>query len=345
MNIAIVHRYYPMPGGVTSVVNALTHELKKNNSVTIITNDSSCKEEGAVYVPGGDFSFYTNTYQFIKKNNFEIIHTHSFPLAYFSPLLEQPVILTIHGYEKIYDWPSGLLNKMRICLVTVGKGISYMMSNKLISVSTLVKEQILKRWRINKSKIEVIYNPLDSEIFIPTKNKIKSKEFKIFIYSTSKRKGFDKLVSWIKDLVPEIPKIKIIVVGEKIDLPKDVKDFFEFTGKVESKNMPQIFNSVDLVIMPSIDEPFGLTAAEGMSCGKPTIVSDKSGIKDIITNNQNGIISNLEEFPQSIIKIYKNKKLRKRIMQNSRSTIRRELNPETIANKHIKLYKLALNDK
>ena len=120
--------------------------------------------------------------------------------------------------------------------------------------------------------------------------------------------------------------------------------YFEFLGQVSFKDMQKLFNSLDLILLPSIDEPFGITAAEGMACGKPSIVSEYSGVKDII-DNKNSIISNFNDFPINIIKLAKNKNLREKMGKLARKSVEQKLSSKYLTNEHIKLYKSLITSK
>lgn len=342
MKIALIHRYYPMPGGVTTVVKYLKEELSKNNDVTLITNDPTCKEKNTIFLSGKDFSFYWRAYKYIKKNDFDIAHTQSFPFCYFAPFLKTPIIMSVQGYDKIYDWPKSFLIKIKVILTTIGRGLAYRFVDKIIAISNVVKNNIVNRWKINKNKVSTILNGVDSNTFRPMPAKRNDKNFRVFIYSTSKRKGFDKLLTWMPELIKNIPSIKIVVAGGKMDLDEELSPYFDFLGQVDFKKMPKVFNSVDLVLLPSIDEPFGITAAEGMACGKPVIVSDLSGVMDVI-DGKNGVISSFENFPKNIIYLYKNKNLCKRMGLLAREAAKSKLSSEYLSAQHIKLYKSLIN--
>lgn len=339
MKVALVHRYYPSPGGVTSVVNCLKKGFEKKEEVVLITNNPNCKEKGAVYIPGNSIGFYLRAYKYVKKNNFDVVHSHSFPMGYFSPFLKRGVILSVHGYDKIYDWPRGLLMKLFIIATTMGKGICYFFVKDIIAVSEIVKNNLVKRWRINPRKIEVIHNGVDFNEFYPEKVKRNLNQFRVFLNSTTKRKGYDRLVEWARNLIKDIPQIKFVIVGgndQKLD--RDIKNHFEFLGQVPFSKMRNVLNSVDLVLLPSINEPFGLTAIEGMACEKPVIVSEYSGVKDII-DGKNGIVSSFEDFPKNIKLLFEDKKLRKNMGVRARKTVIKELSPSSICDKHLEVYR------
>ena len=70
-----------------------------------------------------------------------------------------------------------------------------------------------------------------------------------------------------------------------------VKDRVRFLGFVNQSQLPSIYSSTDLFILPSDYEPFGVVVNEAMLCGCPAIVSDKVGAGyDLIRHGENGFI-------------------------------------------------------
>ncbi|EFJ7776944.1 glycosyltransferase, partial [Escherichia coli] len=58
-----------------------------------------------------------------------------------------------------------------------------------------------------------------------------------------------------------------------------------------SHNMAEIYNYLDVMIVPSRVESFGQVAAESLACKTPVIAFDYSGIKDIVTHQRSGLLA------------------------------------------------------
>jgi glycosyltransferase involved in cell wall biosynthesis len=75
--------------------------------------------------------------------------------------------------------------------------------------------------------------------------------------------------------------------------------------------MPSLYNVSDLVVLPSIYEPFGKVLVEAMACGKPVVATQTSGIPEVVLNNETGILVPPRRptfLAQAIIKILSDKK-------------------------------------
>ena len=339
MKIALVHRYYPALGGVTTVVEYLKREFEKEHEVEVITNIKNVDEKNITYLPGNRISFYLNVFKYLKKTKFEVIHSQSFPVCFFAPFLKEKIFFSVQGYDEVYDKPKQFHILLLVYFATYARILGYRFVDGIVAISNLIKGNLTKKHDIKENKIAVIHNGVNTKRFTPFKVKRDNKEIRIFLYGSSKRKGFDLLVKWAPELIKQNKNLKFVIVGQKKDLPSNLGQYFEFHKNVPFKEMPKIFNSADIVLLPSICEPFGITAAEGMSCGKATIVSKMSGAAEIVENNYNGIVSSLEDFPKNILYLIKNPKERKIMGKKARENTIKKLSAEVVAKKHIDFYR------
>lgn len=63
-----------------------------------------------------------------------------------------------------------------------------------------------------------------------------------------------------------------------------ISQHFLFTGYYTVEEQSSLFTLADLVVMPSVSEPFGIIPLESMSNGTPVIVSKQSGVAEVITH-------------------------------------------------------------
>ena len=109
-------------------------------------------------------------------------------------------------------------------------------------------------------------------------------------------KGFSHLINACRLLKDRgIPfKCKIGGIGFQEQALKDLAEesglqsVVEFLGLVTDKDA--FFQSIDLFIVASTSETFGITILEGMKFGKPIISSDIGGPAEILTHNQTGLL-------------------------------------------------------
>lgn len=158
-------------------------------------------------------------------------------------------------------------------------------------VSSLVSESFL-----GKNEILPIYNGVDTDVFFPKKNTEKLKtdlglqgKFVLLGLATTwgKRKGWDDYFMLSKKIPDDI---RIIMVGvdaeQKELLPSNILGI-ERTENLDK--LVELYSMADIVLNISYQETFGLTTAEGLACGTPSIVYNCTASPELI-DQQTGII-------------------------------------------------------
>ncbi len=96
-----------------------------------------------------------------------------------------------------------------------------------------------------------------------------------------------------------IPNTKLIFAGdgaqraelENAAAQKNISDKVRFLGFVNQSQLPALYKSADLMVIPSRYEPFGLVVNESMLCGCPVVASDRVGaVRDLITHGETGYV-------------------------------------------------------
>ncbi len=158
-------------------------------------------------------------------------------------------------------------------------------------------------------------------------------------------KAFDKAIKIIEILKSKKDKRFILKIAgdgkEKKKLLQLVKslnlqDRVEFLGWV--KNKKEFYDSIDIFVLPSIRETFGLVLLEAMKYGKPIISSAADGPKEIIRDQIDGILIDIkpqEEFEnkavQSILKLVDDKNFLSNLIKNSQKRLYDKFSFEALA--------------
>lgn len=134
-----------------------------------------------------------------------------------------------------------------------------------------------------KKAIEVISSGVDTSVFRPFKHRNFASSDKQILYvgRLDSRKGISILFYAFKDLIKDV-NARLIIAGEGKEthklhkLANSLSIPVDFLGVIPHNRLPEIYNSADLFVLPSLYEGHPLVALEAMSCGTPTIVSDAS---------------------------------------------------------------------
>lgn len=181
----------------------------------------------------------------------------------------------------------------------------------IIAHSKLMKEELIKFYNIEESKIAVIYPPVDLSKFNVCdsnhRNLLRSKfgfqdNETIYLFPSTghKRKGFDLLVDYFKN--SSLP-IKLVVAGTPV---KEERNVISLGFR---KDMPELYQAADFTIMASIYEPFGLVGLESIFSGTPIVFSKNMACTEVFKDNFGFIFdrNNKESLANAIIDSYNNK--------------------------------------
>jgi glycosyltransferase involved in cell wall biosynthesis len=155
-------------------------------------------------------------------------------------------------------------------------------------------------------------------------------------------KGGRYLLDAVKALSELFPEIYFLEIGGD---PKDNKLPDKFIKATYTKNeniISRLYNSVDLLIYPSIADNCPLVVLEAMSCGTPIIAFPVGGIPELIEHNHSGFITD-EISTDSLIRacssVIRSKGLRQRFGKESRNRVLKFFTLDQQTEKYINLYK------
>jgi len=233
-----------------------------------------------------------------KRESFDIIHAHDW-LCYPAGIMAKkisgkPLVAHIHATE--FDRTGGHnVNEQVYAIEKEG----FSKADKIAAVSNFTKQKVIDNYGINPEKIAIVYNGLDfqrtARDFHNSLNLggLKKKfQIVLFLGRLTLQKGPDYFLLAAKKVLEKNPNVYFVMAGSgdmeaqlinsAIDL--GIADKVIFTGFLRDENLSKIYQLADLFVMPSVSEPFGLTALEALSHGAPAIISKQSGVSEVIKN-------------------------------------------------------------
>lgn len=273
-----------------------------------------------------DFFNSVNRYNelLIQKVNgrYDLIHGHDWLTMKAGIRLKKklgiPLVFTIHSTE--YD-RSGWLHSNQWFIDIEREGMEA--ADRLIAVSELTKKVIIEKYNIPPEKIQVIYNAVD-----PLRGGKKQK-IVLFLGRLTIQKGPEFFLAAAKRVLELEQDVKFVVAGcgemlpvlidKAVDLGIATKVFF--TGKLTEDEVKHIYRIASVYVMPSISEPFGITALEAISAGTPTIVSKASGVSEVFKNCFKVDYWDVDETANKIIAVLRYPPLRQTLVENGTQEI------------------------
>lgn len=173
-------------------------------------------------------------------------------------------------------------------------------ADRIVAISNSVKVSILHTFRVEESKIKVIYNGVDVRKFTPQRRRdVKSEHLGlkiIYVGRLIKEKGVQTILYELSCLDKSIA-YQFFIVGdgdyrtelEKIVKEKGLENNVLFLGT--RNDVETLLKQCDVFVhMPICEEGFGITIIEAMSIGLICICNDRGAIPEIIQNDINGVL-------------------------------------------------------
>ena len=292
----------------------------------------------------------------LLKMNFDIIHSHdyyaasSFYSAITSRVKRIPLVLTQHNDHL----PPSLVNTVLYLFdsCTFGR-YTLFQAKKIIALSRNIKSHLMLMGA-NESKVEVIPNGINTESYSPHQKNLLETRWGIappvilFVGRLVEEKGVEYLLQAFSKVVTEIPEAKLVIVGkgpkekelESLTKKLGLHNVF-FLGAAENRLMPNIYVGCDVLVLPSIREPFGNVVIEAMAAGKPVIGSYVGGMKDTVVHGVTGYHvqpRNSQQISKYLIKLLKDESLRKRLGENARIRVLKHYDEELVIQKIEQIY-------
>jgi L-malate glycosyltransferase len=182
----------------------------------------------------------------------------------------------------------------------------------------LVSNYLLKNVELRgftPRKSFVIYNPVDTELFLPANNRNNYKL--IYVGRFDHNKGAIRVLEAFKEAWNINKQLQLIMIGEGTEYYKaerfisdnpEIKSFISLKGFQNKLSIKTYLQTSAILISPSIVESFGIAVAEAMSCGIPVIIGKGTGPAEFV-DERSGIAVDplsIHEIADAIQKIMSN---------------------------------------
>lgn len=200
-------------------------------------------------------------------------------------------ITTIHDMAA-WKFPAAFSpNYLRFIKPVIIKAVSS--ADLIITPSQTVKDEIVSILGVQEKKIHAIHHAVNP-VFKPANN-FKNGEYILFVGSIDAQKNLITLVKAFSKLKAQSKyrDLKLIIAGKKrsdFDKVKEaiyresVETHISIPGYMSDEDVVKLYNSAELVVMPSHYEGFGIPIIEAMACGIPVVASDIPVFREVAGN-------------------------------------------------------------
>ena len=226
-------------------------------------------------------------------------------------------------------------------------------TDKIVAVSSGVKQEIRERMAISNDHIKVIHNGTPREKYqnaIETSVRDLEEKFEItsndrVIGCVSRHKKQEQLIKALKRI--QDYNIKTIFVGinrNEIELSKEEfpdKHELYFTGEIDPEEALRYYKLFDIHVLPSVTEGLSQSLLEAMYMEVPIIATDAMGNPDLIVHNHTGLLfddNDINLLADYIDKIFKNAQIAKKFIQNAKQRLEDKFTIERVIDNYEKFF-------
>lgn len=228
-----------------------------------------------------------------------------------------------------------------------------------VAVSRSIHRELLTAG-IPEERVHYIPNGVDSRHFSPELfhsahgargNEEAPRPFNVlFVGALVRRKRPHLLLEALGILRAAGHEVRLLAIGPEVDAPYgrllrdraaalNVSEHVTFLGYQD--NVLPHYRTADAFCLPSSEEGMSNSMLEAMSCALPVVVSDASGVEDVIVHERNGLIvePSPEAFSRAVLELMLNEAIREKLGREARETICRNHAIETIYRRYAEMWK------
>lgn len=281
--------------------------------------------------------------QMMEGRTYDVVHAHDW-LTFRAALRAKqatgaPLVLHVHSIEA--DRAGG---KGGNPLVREIEATGLQLADRIIAVSELTKQAIIREYDIPADVIEVVHNSLDNDMI---NDLLEDRADNAYAYLTEMRrrgfqivtsvgrltvmKGVPNLLRAAQSVVRELPDTLFLISGsgeqyhELIAMAADlgIARNVIFTGFQRGRFWRDSFTIADLYVLPSVTEPFGITPLESIGFGTPTLISKQSGVAEILRSTLKVDFWDIDAMADKIVGALRNQALRDELIASAQAEVDR----------------------
>ncbi len=295
---------------------------------------------------------YSKAAKKLAKLDFDVIHCHDWLTIkaglVIKKLTGKPLVFHVHATEfdrTGLNYGSSYVHKL--------EELGLKEADAIIVVSNYTKDLIVKKYGVDPSKVFVVHNAIEEQDFFESFEEIK-KHYKIvlFLGRLTLQKGPDYFLRVAKRVSEFRDDVVFVVAGSgemekqliEMAVSLGIADKVIFTGFLSNEEVKKMYSIADVYVMPSVSEPFGISALEALASSTPIVISKQSGVSEVIKHCLKADFWDVDRFAEYVLHLLENEVLHKEVLSNAKKELS-SLKWEKSARKIKEVYEYLLREK
>jgi len=275
--------------------NGIIKEIKLSETEELYSEEEKRYKFTGKYGPAllEEVYYYAQVAKIIaRENDFDIIHAHDWLTNTAGIAAKEvsgkPLVIHVHATE----FDRGGFDRTDSRVYVLEKA-GMEAADKILTVSNLTRNTVIRQYGINPEKVKTVYNaaePQKAEKIVYTKN-IKDK-IVTFLGRITYQKGPAYFIDAAYKVLQTTKGVRFVMAGNgdmyqqmiRYAAELGITDKFYFTDFLKGDEVTKMFSISDVYVMPSVSEPFGISPLEAMRSNVPVIISKQSGVAEVLKN-------------------------------------------------------------
>jgi glycosyltransferase involved in cell wall biosynthesis len=295
---------------------------------------------------------------------YDIIHAHDWHSAFAAKSLKHalkiPLVFAVHSTE--HGRNRGIHSDLQRYIHEIEWMGTYE-AWRVICCSDYMSCELRRIFSLPEDKIDVIPNGVD-QVAIPdpeSVNEVRSRyagsgeRLVFYVGRLVYEKGVHVLLSSVPKVLEEVANTRFVIAGdgyyagvlwEKAE-KLGIGGYVSFTGRISDRERDALYAAADVAVFPSLYEPFGIVALEGMARATPVVVSDTGGLGEVIRHEETGLkvySGDADSLAWGIKRVLLDESLRTRLRDNGPVEVREKFSWDRIADLTSCVYRRVLSE-
>ncbi len=282
--------------------------------------------------------------ELIETETFDVIHAHdwvTFPAGIaLQNMLQKPLVVHVHATE--FDRSGQNVNRSIYKIERQGMEAA----SAIIAVSNYTAGIVSRRYGVPLKKIHVVHNGISPKQIAAKPLTYRSKAIVLFLGRITSQKGPEYFVKAAEQILGDYDNVRFVMAGWG-DLAPDIIRMVAakglgtrilFAGFLRGSQVDTAYRMSDLYVMPSVSEPFGLTALEAVQQDLPIIISKTAGVGEVLHQGALKIdFWDVDKMAEQIVEVLNNPLLGLQLRNTAKSEIK-QLTWDAAARKCVVVY-------
>jgi glycosyltransferase involved in cell wall biosynthesis len=290
--------------------------------------------------------------------NFDVLHVHDWLTApagiAAKHFMRKPLVVTLHSTE----YGRSTLHSVDSFTIDGYEWWATYEASRLIVTTYSMRHEVCGHFHVPWEKVWIIPNAVDAAKFQVNVDRgaVRARygvglgeQLVLYVGRLVPQKGVEFLIQAVPKIAAKYHGAKFVIVGEgwlrgHLEYLANVsgqRGRINFTGFIPDSELVALMRSADVLVVPSIYEPFGIVALEGMAAEVPVVASQVGGLAEVVEHDRTGVyvyMRNPDSIAWGVDRVLSNPGHAQWLVKNGKEAVQKVYSWEAVAKKTTELY-------